>query len=192
MTMTDPVTAGAGPVVGEPCVLLKQGEIFLKGRNRQQFERMLHANVRGAVRGTGVPAELSLREGVLVLRVARDGLTQAGHAAAVDRVAERAADVPGLVRVCRALRVDTTPGGAIAASVALTDASSGTFAVRARRRDKRFPITSEQLNALIGARVVAAHGLKVSLKHPDTEIFVEVDQREVFVFTGGGRGEGGG
>ena len=115
--MTDPVTAGAEakPGPGEPCVLLKQGEIFLKGRNRQQFERMLQANVRAAVRGTGVPAELTLREGVLVLRVARDGLTPAQHAAAVDRVAERAADVPGIVRVCRALRVDKTPEAAIAA-----------------------------------------------------------------------------
>src|SRR5262249_54860945 len=88
--MTDPVTAGAEakPGPGEPCVLLKQGEIFLKGRNRQQFERMLHANVRGALRSTGMRAELTLREGVLVLRVARDGLTAAEHAAAVDKVAE--------------------------------------------------------------------------------------------------------
>ena len=92
--MTDPVTAGAGPVAGEPCVLLKQGEIFLKGKNRQQFERILQANVRGAVRDTGVSAEIVVREGVLVLRVARDGLTPAEHAAAVERVAARAADVP--------------------------------------------------------------------------------------------------
>jgi tRNA uracil 4-sulfurtransferase len=191
MTMTDPVTTGAGPVAGEPCVLLKQGEIFLKGKNRQQFERMLHANVRGAVRDTGVPAELSLREGVLVLRVGRDGLTPAEHAAAIDRVAGRVVDVPGIARVCRALRVDKTPEAAIAASVALTHAGSGSFAVRARRRDKRFPLTSEQLNALVGAEVVAAHGLPVSLKHPNTEIFVEVDQREVFVFTGGLPGQGG-
>jgi tRNA uracil 4-sulfurtransferase len=191
MTMTDPVTAGAVPVAGEPCVLLKQGEIFLKGKNRQQFERMLQANVRAALRSTGVPAELILREGVLVLRVARDGLSTTEHAAAVDRVADRVADVPGIARVCRALRVDKTPEAAVAAAVALTDAGSGSFAVRARRRDKRFPMTSEQLNALIGAEVVAARGLKVSLKHPDTEIFVEVDQREVFVFTGGLPGQGG-
>jgi thiamine biosynthesis protein ThiI len=191
MTMTDPVTTGAGPVVGEPCVLLKQGEVFLKGKNRQQFERMLQANVRNAVRSTGVPAELSLREGVLVLRVAPDGLTPAEHAAAVDRVAERAADVPGIARVCRALRVEKTPEAAIAAAIALTGGGSGSFAVRSRRRDKRFPLTSEKLNALIGAEVVAAHGLPVSLKHPDTEIFVEVDQREVFVFTGGLPGQGG-
>jgi thiamine biosynthesis protein ThiI len=189
----DPVTvAGAAErAAGEPCVLLKQGEIFLKGRNRQQFERILHTNVRGAVRRAGVPAELTLREGVLVLRVPAGGLTPAAHAAAVDRVAAQVADVPGLARVCRALRVDKTAEAAAAAAVALTGPGSGTFAVRSRRRDKRFPLTSEQLNALIGAQVKAAHGLPVSLSHPQTEVFVEVDTHEVFVFTGGQPGQGG-
>jgi thiamine biosynthesis protein ThiI len=200
MSITDPVTAAQTAdlaAIGEPCVLLKLGEIFLKGKNRQQFVRMQQANVRAAVRHTGVAVELTVREGVLVLRLAqRDGqpaehLTAAEQAAAMDRVAARAADVPGIVRVCRALRVDKTPEAAIAAAIALTGPGSGTFAVRARRRDKRFPITSEQLNVLIGSEVNRAHGLKVSLKHPDTEIFVEVDAREVFVFTGGEPGQGG-
>src|SRR5262249_56812186 len=35
------------------------------------------------------------------------------------------------------------------------------------------------------------HGLPVNLSHPDTEIFVEVEQQEVFVFTGGQPGQGG-
>ena len=51
----------------EPCVLLKLGEIVLKGKNRQQFERMLHENIRRAVRDLGV--QLWQREGVIVLRV---------------------------------------------------------------------------------------------------------------------------
>jgi thiamine biosynthesis protein ThiI len=191
MTMTDPVTAGVGSAAGEPCVLLKQGEIFLKGKNRMQFERVLQANVRGALRRSGAPAEIHSREGVLVLRVPREGLSAAEHAAAVDRVATRAAEVPGIARVCRALRVDKTTEAASAAAVALTEAGGGSFAVRSRRRDKRFPLTSEQLNKVIGAEVVAAHGLPVSLKHPETEVFVEVDQREVFVFTSGVPGQGG-
>jgi thiamine biosynthesis protein ThiI len=36
--------------------LLKLGEIVLKGRNRQQFERILPGNIRAAVRDLGVPA----------------------------------------------------------------------------------------------------------------------------------------
>jgi tRNA uracil 4-sulfurtransferase len=191
----DDATGTAEDAAGEPCVLLKLGEIVLKGRNRQQFEHMLHANVRAAVRDTGVPVELLIREGVVVLRVPKREraatATAAQHAAAVDKVAARAVDVPGIVRVCRAYQVDKTPEAAIAAAIALTNASSGSFAVRARRRDKRFPVTSEQLNAIVGAEIVAAHGLPVSLKHPDTEIFIEVDQHEVFVFTGGEPGTGG-
>src|SRR5690348_18462438 len=54
----------------EPCVLLKLGEIVLKGKNRQQFERILQANIRAAVRDLDVPADIRLREGVILLRVA--------------------------------------------------------------------------------------------------------------------------
>ena len=54
----------------EPCVLLKLGEIVLKGRNRQQFERILQGNIRNAARDTGVPIDLRQREGVILLRIA--------------------------------------------------------------------------------------------------------------------------
>ena len=79
-------------------------------------------------------------------------------------VRRRAGDRPGLPRAARA---DRTPEAATAAAVALTGADSGAFAVRARRRDKRFPLTSEQLTQ-IGAEIQAAHGLPVTLEHPDT------------------------
>jgi thiamine biosynthesis protein ThiI len=193
MCVTDPVTAAgtAEHAAGEPCVLLKLGEIVLKGRNRRQFEHLLQDNIRAAVKDTGLPTELLHREGVVVLRVARDDRTEAEHAQAVDRVAERVSDVPGIVRVCRAMRMPKTPAAAVAAAITLTAGTTGPFAVRARRRDKRFPITSSELAVLIGKEVQAAHGLPVNLKHPDTEVFVEVDQSEVFVFTGGQPGQGG-
>jgi thiamine biosynthesis protein ThiI len=193
MSVTDPVTAAgtAEHAAGEPCVLLKLGEIVLKGRNRQQFERLLENNIRSAVKDTGLPVELLHREGVVVLRVSRAERTEAEHAAAVDRVAERVSDVPGIVRVCRAMRMPKTPEAAVAAAIMLTAGTTGPFAVRARRRDKRFPVTSSELSVLIGKEVQAAHGLPVNLKHPDTVVFVEVDQREVFVFTGGEPGQGG-
>ena len=65
------VRDGAETPPPEPCVLLKLGEIVLKGKNRQQFERMLHENIRRAVRDIGV--QIWHREGVIVLRVARAG-----------------------------------------------------------------------------------------------------------------------
>ncbi len=89
------------PAADELCVLLKLGEIVLKGRNRQQFEKILHGNIRTAVRDLGVPVDLHQREGVILLRVA-DGEQrgEAGWAQAAGQIAERMQDVPGIARVC--------------------------------------------------------------------------------------------
>ena len=50
--LSHPDHARAG--LHEPCVLLKLGEIVLKGKNRQQFERLLQNNIRLAVADLGV------------------------------------------------------------------------------------------------------------------------------------------
>jgi thiamine biosynthesis protein ThiI len=52
-------------------------------------------------------------------------------------------------------------------------------------------MTSAQLSVLIGREIQEAHGLRVNLSKPDTRIFIEVDQHEVFVFTEGVVGQGG-
>jgi tRNA uracil 4-sulfurtransferase len=194
--MTAPLVASTAEpdVVGgrcEPCVLLKLGEIVLKGRNRQQFERLLHENIRRAVKDLGVELRVWQREGVIVLRV---GGADAGGPAAqtgVGLVADRMTHVMGIARVCRAVRVAKDPDAATAAAVDLMAGCPGSFAVRARRRDKRFPVTSAELAILIGSRIQQEYGYPVNLSAPDTTVFVEVDQHEVFVFTQGWPGQGG-
>jgi len=177
----------------EPCVLLKVGEIVLKGGNRQHFERLLQANLRRALRDLGTGVRLWNRNGVIVLRLADGHGHPAGPAAeaAVDKIADRVRDVMGIARVCRAVRVPKDPGLAIATAVAMAAGHSGSFAVRARRRDKRFPVTSAQLAERIGRQVQQAYGYPVNLKHPDLTVFVEVDHHEVFVYTDGSAGQGG-
>ncbi len=189
------VTVGQGPVPGdlhEPCVLLKLGEIVLKGRNRQQFERLLHENIRRAVRDLGLEVRVWQREGVIVLRVGGSGPGTADEAeTAADMVAERMRYVMGVARVCRAVRVAKDPAAAIEAATRLAAGCEGSFAVRARRRDKRFPLTSAELAVRIGSRIQQEYGYPVNLRSPDSTVFVEVDQHEVFVFTQGWPGQGG-
>jgi thiamine biosynthesis protein ThiI len=186
-TRSGPALAGQP----EPCVLLKLGEIVLKGRNRQQFEQLLHENIRRAVRGLGIGVRVGQREGVIVLRMA--GGEAGGFAAetAADIVAERMGEVMGLARVCRAIRVAKDPDAAIEAAAALMAGRPGSFAIRARRRDKRFPMTSAELAVLAGARIQREFGSPVNLRAPETTIYLEVDQQEVFVFTQGRAGQGG-
>ncbi|HSZ45736.1 MAG TPA: tRNA uracil 4-sulfurtransferase ThiI [Streptosporangiaceae bacterium] len=189
-----PATESGKPVLTprrEPCVLLKLGEIVLKGRNRQQFERLLHENIRRAVRDLGIGIRVWQREGVIVVRVVGAEAGDFAAETAADMVAERMSQVMGVARVCRAMRVDKDPEAAVEAAVELTAGREGSFAVRARRRDKRFPVTSAELAVMIGSRIQQEYGYPVNLRAPDTTIFVEVDQHEVFVFTEGWPGQGG-
>jgi thiamine biosynthesis protein ThiI len=201
LPIADHVTPEQPAGLHEPCVLLKLGEIVLKGKNRQQFERLLQDNIKRAVRDLGIPLQLRQREGVIVLTLAGGttpgSATSAGAAdgaaaeAAVDLIADRMSTVMGIARICRAVRVAKDPAAAIAAAVELTAGRQGSFAVRARRRDKRFPVDSAQLARLIGTRIQQEYGYPVNLRRPDTTVFVEVDQSEVFVFTEGMPGQGG-
>jgi tRNA uracil 4-sulfurtransferase len=191
LPVSAPVAPPAVVPAHEPCVLLKLGEIVLKGRNRQQFERMLHDNIRRAVRDIGVGVRVWQREGVIVLRVSGAEAGEFAAQTAADLVAERMTRVMGLAAVCRAVRVAKEPEAAVEAAVHLVAGRQGSFAVRARRRDKRFPVTSAELAVMIGTRIQQEYGYPVNLRRPDTTVFVEVDQHEVFVFTEGRPGQGG-
>ena len=94
-------------------MLLKLGEIVLKGGNRRHFERLLQANIRRALQDTGIAVRLWNRNGVFVLRLAAESgpgsLSPAAAEAAVDQVAERVSSVMGIARVCRAVRVAKDP-----------------------------------------------------------------------------------
>ncbi|MGK5555617.1 tRNA uracil 4-sulfurtransferase ThiI [Actinomadura kijaniata] len=171
-------------VDGEPCVLLKLGEVVLKGKNREQFERRLADNVRMAVRPIA-RVDVVRRHGVFIVR------TKDATVELVDRLAERITDVMGIVWAHRAWRVGKDVESVERAALELTAGISGTFAVRSKRRDKRFPMTSTELDRHVGARINEAYGLPVKLKNPDHTVSIEVDRDEVFVFSGGLPGQGG-
>ena len=128
------------PAAGEPCVLLKLGEIVLKGKNRHQFEQRLQSNIRKALASTGVGVDLWQRSGVIIIRAG------SGRSEDVERIARRLEDVMGIVIVHRAQRVAKDVEAMTNAALEAVGqhpltAVGGSFAVRPRRRDKRFPIT---------------------------------------------------
>lgn len=176
-------TPTALPDIGRPCVLLKVGEIVLKGRNRKMFERKLRNNLQAALDEVG-PVTISQRYGVVLL--------EPGEGVDPLAVAERAQHVIGLVWVHPAVRVAKTAEAAADAAVRLlADRTEGAFTVRARRRDKSFPMRSGELAAYIGTAIQRAHGLPVNLSNPDIEVRVEVDRDEILVFTEALAGPGG-
>jgi thiamine biosynthesis protein ThiI len=164
----------------EPCVLLKFGEMVLRGRNRGRFYEKLQQNVRRILRDLR-PLELRQRGGVLAVFAPE-------HA---DELVERARDVLGVALLHPAVVVEKTPEAAVRVAVDLLRDKTGTFAIRARRRDKGFPVTSQELAVLAGQAVVDELGLRVDLSAPDHELNLEIDRDEIFAFTERIPGRGG-
>ena len=163
------------------CVLLKFGELALKGKNRPLFVGALERNLRRAAEGLG-PLEVRHRGGVFIVT---GGEPQA-------ELVQRCLALPGVSVVQPGLRCERDPTAAVDAAVELLrDRPGRTFAVRARRRDKRFALRSIELARLIGDAVRVRLGLEVDLSNPDLELFVEVDHRELLVSADRLRGAGG-
>ncbi len=165
----------------DPCVLLKFGELALKGRNRPQFVSLLDRNLRRLTGDLG-PLEIRHRGGVFIVTGGRDR----------DALVERCLALPGVSVVQPGLRCERDPTAAVNAAVELLRGRPGrTFAVRARRRDKTFALRSIELARLIGDAVRLRLGLAVDLSNPDLELFVEVDRKELLVAADRLRGAGG-
>jgi tRNA uracil 4-sulfurtransferase len=165
----------------QQCVLLKFGEIVLRGRNRWRFYAQLHENVRRATRDLG-PVRFHQRGGVLALVCEEHP----------DELHERVRDVIGAAVVHPAVSVAKTPDAAVEVAIELLrDRGARSFAVRARRRVKTFPLDSQELAILVGRRVQEELGLAVDLSHPDVELHLEVDRDEIFAYTDKLPGRGG-
>jgi thiamine biosynthesis protein ThiI len=73
----------------------------------------------------------------------------------------------------------------------LGDTQASSFRVVARRADKRFPLTSPQIEHEVGGRIKEARGWTVNLAHPELKIHVEALTDEAFYYFGKEPGAGG-
>jgi tRNA uracil 4-sulfurtransferase len=166
---------------GQPCVLLKFGELALKGRNRPLFVNALERNLRRLTADLG-SLEVRHRGGVLIVT----------SAAPQDALVERCLALPGVSVVQPAVRCERDPAAAADAAVALLRERPGrTFAIRSTRRDKSFPLRSVELSTVIGEAVRVRLGLDVDLSNPELAVYVEVDSKELLVSVDRLRGAGG-
>jgi thiamine biosynthesis protein ThiI len=164
-------------------VVVHYQEIALKGRNRPWFIGRLVRNLRHATR------DLDVRQ--VVPRMGRIELVL-GSPQAWDEVAERLRRTFGVANFSRAGRAPLEMD-AIAEAVLrdLGEVQPSTFRVSVRRADKRFPLTSPQIEREVGGRIKEARGWKVDLSHPELTIHVEALTGEVFYHFGKHQGPGG-
>ncbi len=164
-------------------IVVHYQEIALKGNNRPYFIARLVRNLRAAT------ADLGVREvRVLMGRIQVELESDADWSAVKDRLG-RVFGVGNFAQAGRApLDVD-----AIATAILndLGDRSVRTFRVSARRADKRFPLTSPQIEREVGGRIKEARGWTVNLDEPEFTIHVEALTDQAFYYFGKERGAGG-
>lgn len=172
-------------------IVIRFGEVFLKGGNRHIFMNRLRGHLERAIAGTGWRLH-----GTHVRCYLRPDPAAGPDEPPppVGRVLDRVCRVFGVVSASPALETTTDPADIAAKAVALAAAtvpgSAKTFRVRSRRSDKTLPYTSTELNQQVGHAVGEVIGLPADLRNPDFDVGVEAGA-DSFVFTERHPGPGG-
>jgi thiamine biosynthesis protein ThiI len=163
-------------------IVVHYNELALKGRNRPWFVQMLVRNIRTALAGLGVPAVRSIM-GRIEIEIGP---------AEWSAVRERLRTVFGIAYYSYAGRAPLDLD-AMAATILrdLEGRQPSSFRVTARRTDKRYPLTSPQIEYEVGGRIKDATAWRVDLGHPELTVHVDLLPDHAFYFFGKERGAGG-
>lgn len=145
-------------------LMVRYGEIFLKGLNRPYFISSLVKRIRYAVKDLN--AKVWIYDGRIYVDDFEDLETT------IDRVTK----VFGVHSVCPAVRMEKDDFETVSAqAIELMKGKTGTFKVNARRSDKRYPMSSPEINAELGHRILeSSKDLQVNLHDPDHTLNVEI------------------
>lgn len=144
-------------------LLLKFGELFLKGKNKKDFENLLVGNIRKKL------ADFSFKLAFPMGRIVISDYDEFEE----DMIVKRLTTVFGLIGVSKAteLKADKDEIFNFVSTIKI----SGTFRVNAKRADKKFPLSSIELERELGAVILENNKeAEVDLHNPKYHVNVEV------------------
>lgn len=165
-------------------ILVKYGEIILKGLNRSRFEDLLIKNIKNAA-GKLIK---SVRKSQAVIYIEpQDG-------ADTDILEEKLKKVFGIVFIAKAGVFEKDM------SVILSDGAdyiaenmrfAKTFKVESKRSDKKFPFKSPEISRDMGGAILErCREISVDVQRPDVTVRVEIRDNEAYVYTDSARCKG--
>ena len=167
-------------------VLVKYGEIILKGLNRPVFENILLKNIRNALKSLG---EIEVTRAQAAIYI------DPPESVDIDDVIERLKKVFGILSITRAGVVEKDIEAIKRAAVEYCgdDVTEGvTFKVEAKRADKKFPIKSPEICREVGGYMLQnLAGVKVDVNNPSNTVMVEIRDFAAYVYCKKIAGQGG-
>ena len=158
-------------------ILLKLGEMVLKGLNRHSFEDKLQANIHRRLNGLG-RFRVYTRQSTTYVEPMEDSCD-------MDAAWEAMKKVFGVVGLSRARACEKDKDAILKACHEYLDdrlRTARTFKVETRRADKTFPMTSIQLSQYVGGELD---------DHPELTVYVEIRDYAAFVHANPDPGAGG-
>lgn len=168
--------------------LIKYGEIAIKGKNRYLFEEALVSQIKYALK----EAEGEFKVRRLQGRIYVDALGEYDY----DEVMEKLTHVFGIVGICPVVLVEDKGFDALAKDVIdymdrVYPDKNITFKVHARRARKNYPMTSMEVNAALGEKILEAFPeIKVDVHNPQVLLSVEI-REEINIYSVEVKGAGG-
>ncbi|MFV0496877.1 MAG: tRNA uracil 4-sulfurtransferase ThiI [Candidatus Fimivivens sp.] len=167
-------------------VLLKYGELALKGTNRATFESILMKNIRRRLAPVGA-FTVSKAQSTITVTPTTDDID-------MDEAYLRLSRVFGIAAISRSVVVEKNFDAICAGADYLDDALATvkTFKVNARRSDKTFSMTSPKICTELGHHLLTRHPhLQVDVHNPDLVVWAEVRDRAAYLHAGQQTGAGG-
>ncbi len=168
-------------------ILVKNGELVLKGLNRNAFEDVLIKNMKRHLADIGKFRFTKSQSTIMVepedeetdLDDTAEALKKVFGIAALSRAAVCEKDMTDIIKVVKEYLEDEL-------------LCAKTFKVEAKRSDKKFPLNSPQICRELGGEILKAfHHLKVDVHNPDIVVTVEIRDRYAFVRGNNIKGAGG-
>ncbi|WP_424768263.1 tRNA uracil 4-sulfurtransferase ThiI [Paenibacillus sp. sgz302251] len=157
-------------------IVLRYGDLTVKGRNRNKFEKRMLQQVKQA---------LSSFENITYFKsYGRLNVLLNDHP--YEPVANRLKDLFGITSLSPVVSVtpdlDNIRAAALALMKELPD-KPATFKVNVKRVWKKFPFTSHEMNHLVGSHVLRElPNLKVDVRKPEIELRVDIQEEAVYLF----------
>lgn len=168
-------------------ILIKNGELALKGLNRNNFETALIKNIKSALSDLGPLSIKRAQSTVSVEPVGEDynfaealrRMKKVFGIAAFQRAAVAEKDMDDILSKCVPYLKETL-------------SSAATFKVEAKRADKKFPLTSPEICREVGGKLLSAYPhLKVDVHNPDAVVVIEVRDYAAYIRCGQIKAAGG-
>ncbi len=166
-------------------ILIRYGELALKGKNRSYFEERLLKNIRANMKKAG-RCRVYRTRGRLFVEIMEGDL---------EEVISRLKDTFGVSSLSTVVRAQLDMGDIKEKALALMEKvhrPGETFKVETKRANKAFPLKSPEVSREVAAYVLSRlEDLPVDVHSPQKRLHVEIREAEAYVFTEAWRGAGG-